>query len=521
MMPSSGHRKLLNAASTRSGLAIHKMNTASRGKSPPKSAKRQPIASSSLSRCLAASGGGGRHVEMCAARPCEIPSWLAPPRRHYLAGVAVSMACSSSASSASSSPISTRSRGLMNPSESRNPPARAIALRSGTAHWCSISTNAAAESLGMSSSTSQASSSSKTWRPSAAASAPASAPFSRPASPSMPRPMRAPTLLPSSTASSVVRLLRWATSSSPWGSLWTARASITRTVSLSRSRSSSVMISPWKLGWLNPKTINCTGPMAMATPSLFPALRSDRVAQLAAVGGHGPDDEDVQGDDEQRPERVVGDEGEVGDGAEHGQDDRHRARPGPPRQQPPAGEGHQQAEDQVGPAPGGGVELEEVVAGGDVELVLEDGDEPLDGLEHPGHDHHDRREQDEPDGRPARLPLGATGSGRRVRLVGHLLTLLLCLIRSGGTSVRAALLTARSHRTPWRSSSLSDESCRRGRGSRGRAGCVRWIPDGHCLAMAMWSRSSGVIRWSASAASSSRSIWTQLTSPVNSLPRGP
>jgi len=47
-MPSSGHRKVLNAASIRSGLAIHTMSTASRGKTPAKSANRQPIASSSL-----------------------------------------------------------------------------------------------------------------------------------------------------------------------------------------------------------------------------------------------------------------------------------------------------------------------------------------------------------------------------------------------------------------------------------------------------------------------------------------
>src|SRR5215207_5109183 len=231
----------------------------------------------------------------------------------------------------------------------------------------------------MSSRTSQACSSLNTCTPSAAASAPASAPASRPSSPSMPSPIRAPTLVPSSIASSLVRLLRWATSSSPSASLWTARASITRTVSLSRSRSSSLMTSPWKLGWLNPRTSNCTGPIAMASPSLFPALRSDRVAQLAAVGGHSPDDKDVQGDDEQRPERVVGNEGEVGDRAEHGQGDRHRPGPGPPRQQPPAGEGHQQPDQQVDPAPGGGVELEQVVAGGDVELVLEDADEPRPG----------------------------------------------------------------------------------------------------------------------------------------------
>src|SRR6266511_6012580 len=44
MMPRSGHKKVLNAASTRSGLAIHRINTARRGKSPPNNANRQPIA---------------------------------------------------------------------------------------------------------------------------------------------------------------------------------------------------------------------------------------------------------------------------------------------------------------------------------------------------------------------------------------------------------------------------------------------------------------------------------------------
>ena len=74
----------------------------------------------------------------------------------------------------------------MKPSEMRKPPARAIAFRSGTAQWCSIRSRAAAESLGMSSMMSQASSSSKALMPSAAAWAPASAPSSRPSSPSMP-----------------------------------------------------------------------------------------------------------------------------------------------------------------------------------------------------------------------------------------------------------------------------------------------------------------------------------------------
>jgi hypothetical protein len=87
--------------------------------------------------------GGGRRVERCAwrcaARPCGIRSSLFPPRRrngsrHCLVPTAaVSMACRSLASSASISPIATRSSGLMNPSLSRKPPARAIASRSGTA----------------------------------------------------------------------------------------------------------------------------------------------------------------------------------------------------------------------------------------------------------------------------------------------------------------------------------------------------------------------------------------------------
>ncbi len=80
----------------------------------------------------------------------------------------------------------------MKPSEMRKPPARAIASRSGTAQWCSIRRSAAAESLGISSMMSQASSSSKAAMPSAAAWAPAMAPSSRPSSPSMPRPIRAP-----------------------------------------------------------------------------------------------------------------------------------------------------------------------------------------------------------------------------------------------------------------------------------------------------------------------------------------
>src|SRR4051794_35169168 len=101
---------------------------------------------------------------------------------------------------------------------------------------------------------------------SAAISAPATAPASKPSSPSAPRPIRAPIVVPSSTASSRVRLLKCSTSTSPSAFLCAASASMTRIVSLSRSRSSSAMISPWNSGWSNPRTMSCTGPIAMVNP---------------------------------------------------------------------------------------------------------------------------------------------------------------------------------------------------------------------------------------------------------------
>ena len=121
----------------------------------------------------------------------------------------------------------------MKPSLMRKPPARAIASRSGTAQWCSsrmqrgggvvrdvlddvprLLVGEHADAVGRR----------------------LGARFGAgvmPSSPSMPRPISAPTLLPSSIASSLERLLRCATSISPSASLCTASASITRTVSLS------------------------------------------------------------------------------------------------------------------------------------------------------------------------------------------------------------------------------------------------------------------------------------------------
>src|SRR4051812_19726914 len=132
----------------------------------------------------------------------------------------------------------------------------------------------------MSSSTSHCSPSPKTSMPdSSATCAPASMPAAAPSSPAMPRPSSAPILLPSSTASSRVRLLRCSTSSSPSSCLYTASASMTRTVSLLRRRSSSAITSPWKFGSTKPSTISWTGPIAMDVPLLDVVSMSKRCAR--------------------------------------------------------------------------------------------------------------------------------------------------------------------------------------------------------------------------------------------------
>jgi hypothetical protein len=53
-------------------------------------------------------------------------------------------------------------------------------------------------------------------------------------------------------------------------------------------------------------------------------------------GGDRPDHEHVHGEDDQRPERVVGQPQEVGDRAQRGHGDADRPGPGPPRQEPPS-----------------------------------------------------------------------------------------------------------------------------------------------------------------------------------------
>ena len=85
--------------------------------------------------CLAASSDAPRGAPRDPAGTKHLLPPVVLTVRHgvVVAAAAVSMACSSLASSASISPSSTRSSGLMNPSLRRKPPARAMASRSGTA----------------------------------------------------------------------------------------------------------------------------------------------------------------------------------------------------------------------------------------------------------------------------------------------------------------------------------------------------------------------------------------------------
>ena len=84
---------------------------------------------------LAAAGDASRRAprDPTGSHHLVPPSRCNGSRHCVVVAAAVSMACRSLASSASTSPIATRSSGLMNPSDSRNPPARAMASRSGTA----------------------------------------------------------------------------------------------------------------------------------------------------------------------------------------------------------------------------------------------------------------------------------------------------------------------------------------------------------------------------------------------------
>src|SRR6478752_818769 len=108
--------------------------------------------------------------------------------------------------------------------------------------------------------------------------------------------------------------------------------------------------------------------------------------EVAAVDGLGPDDQHVEGDDDQAPYRVVGQPHEVQYGAQRGDGDAHRAGPDCAVEHEESGDQHEHPDEQVDPAPGGEVELEDPFLADDVEVVIEQGDQTLQSVERTDHD---------------------------------------------------------------------------------------------------------------------------------------
>jgi len=87
-----------------------------------------------------------------------------------------------------------------------------------------------------------------------------------------------------------------------------------------------------------------------------------------------------------------------------------------------------------------------------------------------------------------------------------------CRTSDGGRSSRSARRSGPEREDLAATLQDSEMLASRARGSWLFVGC-----QPHCRPIATRSRSSGVMRWSASSASSPRSIWTQLTVPVKTL----
>src|SRR6478752_4178444 len=148
--------------------------------------------------------------------------------------------------------------------------------------------------------------------------------------------------------------------------------------------------------------MNGTGQGRGATPALCDVRWS--AGDVAAVHRQRPDDQHVQGDDDQAPDRVVGQPYEVQHGAERGDGDADGAGPDGAVEDEEPGDQDEQADEQVDPAPGGQVELEDPFLADDVEVVVEQGDQALHRVERADHDHRDAGEDDESDGEAAARP---------------------------------------------------------------------------------------------------------------------
>src|SRR6476469_7782115 len=88
---------------------------------------------------------------------------------------------------------------------------------------------------------------------------------------------------------------------------------------------------------------------------------------VTPVRGEGPDDEEVEHDDDHGPDGVVGQPGEVHQDADRGDDDAQGAGPDRAGEQADAGEDGYEADEDVDPSPGRDVEREDPFLGGDVE----------------------------------------------------------------------------------------------------------------------------------------------------------
>ncbi len=132
---------------------------------------------------------------------------------------------------------------------------------------------------------------------------------------------------------------------------------------------------------------------------------ASRRPDVSSVDRDSPDDKDVERDDGQTPDGVVRHPHEAGERAEARHDDGDGPRPDGALQEGEPGKGHDDAEDQVNPAPRGDVELEDVLLAKDEERVVHEGHEALEGVEDPGHDHEDCRENGHADGAGADLSL--------------------------------------------------------------------------------------------------------------------
>src|SRR6476469_4102079 len=101
---------------------------------------------------------------------------------------------------------------------------------------------------------------------------------------------------------------------------------------------------------------------------------------VPAVHGESPDDEDIQGDDEQAPDRVVRQPHEVQHDADRRDRDSDEPRPQGSLENEESRDRKEGTDEQVNPAPGGEVELEDPFLSDDVEVVVEQGDRTLNDL---------------------------------------------------------------------------------------------------------------------------------------------